>query len=146
MDKEINETKRDEKNNEFNEFEKNFLKFEFTKPYRQNEMKTFNGVKRLNFNFKIPSRYIKEFDKHRINSSYLFEDTADIKMEDVPFAEGENFYFFRGSSFDTMTKISKTRLFKLPKYNNINLEDYFLAQNIASYLAVRFSKPLVLII
>lgn len=131
-------------------------RYKFTTPYSQKKEIFFPQVKFERFinnesssssaageenNYVTRHYIVNDFEgASKMGEGNFWIDYADVWIEDVPFAEGKEVYCFKGWIRDERTRICHERVFKLAKYEEINLMDNLMAQNIARYLAKKYSK------
>lgn len=76
----------------------------------------------------------------QLQSRFLKED-CEIEIEKNPFSKGKEVYCFKGSYRDPRNPgKNNPKVFKLSQYEELNIEDNFIAQLIASFLAREYSK------
>lgn len=120
------------------------LQFSPTKPYSEVKIEKLTGS-RITLRDGIISRELL----NNFNSSTLSDllknhvDTfnAEFHIEDVPFHEGKEYYYFKGFLLNKETNIIEDKVYKLAKFKEISVENMFVTQKIAVFLATEFSKP-----
>lgn len=107
--------------------------YQFSKQPHSNRI--FNSVVKINFKKEVLKKSsLYEFDLNAIKSN-MVEESIGVCMENVPFAEGNEVYCFKGYLLNDPNKM---KVFKLGKYKEIELETNFFAQTIAGFLATHF--------
>lgn len=72
--------------------------------------------------------------------NHVNTERVEIYIEDVPFHQGKEFYFFKGFQQNSTTDAIEDKVLKLAKYKEISVENLFVTQKIAAFLANEFSK------
>lgn len=80
-----------------------------------------------------------------LKSQHVKIERVEIYIEDVPFHQGKEFYFFKGFQHNPTSDAIEDKVLKLAKYKEISVENLFVAQKIAAFLANEFSKKNTLI-
>lgn len=76
----------------------------------------------------------------QLQSHFLKED-CEFEIEKNPFSKGKEVYCFKGSYRDPRNPgKNNPKVFKLSQYVELNIEENFIAQLIASFLAREYSK------
>ena len=119
--------------------------FSLSKPYSQVKIEKLWGNKITIKNGIITRELLKSLNARILNdmlTNQIESQRAEFYIEDVPFHVGKECYFFKGFCINEATNSIEDKVFKLAKYKEIPVENMFLAQKIASFLANEFSKSL----
>lgn len=120
--------------------------YKFTKPYSQKQTRFYANAARITFKQAVLRKeyIVREFDERELAENVDFSsDVVNVRIEDVPFAQGNEVYCFMGEVYEERNGQHITlqrRVFKLAKFKEINLTENFLAQTFAAFLAKEFSK------
>lgn len=115
-----------------------------TKPYSQVKIEKLIGCKQ-NLNASLMTREalvgftsstLNEWLQTQLNN----EASREFYIEDVPFHTGKELFYFKGFTVDPFSNKIEDKVFKVSKFKEINVENMFLGQNIAAFLANEFCK------
>lgn len=120
--------------------------FNLNKPYSQVKIEKLNGTKITLKEGAISREILKRFNSRLLNdllSNQIETQSHELFIEDVPFHVGKECYFFKGFCVNQANNVIEDKVFKLAKYKEIPVENMFVAQKIAAFLASEFSKILI---
>lgn len=125
--------------------EKYVIQYKFQKSYSSRETISYRGVLKLNFPKDLLRnvRTMRDFTSvlnnvFELTDRDLHREWADVEIEDVPFAKGNEVYCFRGSLLGECE--TKNKVFKLAKFKEVNLRVNFVVQAMARILAEVFCE------
>lgn len=114
--------------------------------YSYKETIRFRQVDSISFDKKaLSQKIINEFDKN-VAKKLTLKKLVDVVIEDVPFAQENEVYIFKGFIDDKTSGEKKSKVFKLAKFKEVNLEDNFWTRTLTSYMADIFCNKNLIIL